>query len=250
MKWLRFILLNFFIVTSLVGFAAQAQPLDCINLEYDLSFFVDEDFRYTPQTVDQKPFKKSSFSNLNLGFFYGQLWCKFDIKGKLPEDPILQYDNPTIDFIELFIFKNGRWQSLGYVGDMIPFKERKIKSRFPRFEIKETGNYLMRIRSNGEPFMTELTLFSQEKLRDRSYKRNLLAGVFLGLFLVTLIFNVFMYFMMKGRKNLILIFYIFSMLIYNMGMSGYGFQFVWPSAVNFQNHVLHVFGSILSLIHI
>ncbi|MFA7273593.1 MAG: 7TM diverse intracellular signaling domain-containing protein [Crocinitomicaceae bacterium] len=244
MKWLLFIFLIFTAGSFLFGFDEQPTDKDIVILDKNLSFFVDYDFTQTIHTINKVPFKKGNFDDLNLGFFYGQLWCKFDVKGKLPEDCVFELDNPIVDKVELFILKNGAWHSLGAVGDMVPFNERKKKNRFPQIDITETGSYLVKIKSRGEALSCKMTLYGQNRLDSREYKRNVLAGFYLGLFVVVLIFNVFLFFIMRGRKNLVLIFYILSMLIYNLGFSGYGFQLFWPNSPSFQNHVMPWFGCV------
>jgi hypothetical protein len=85
---------------------------------------------------------------------------------------------------------------------------------------------------------------SRQSLSEWAYKRNLWDGFYLRLFVVALVFNIFMYFIMKRRKNMVLIFYILVMTIYNLCMLGFGFQLFWPNSPAFQNHVLPCFSCV------
>jgi len=204
----------------------------------NVTVYFDSKKKQTLNKIDQVIFQKPAKKNLNFGFYSGRFWVKFTLDTLLESTQILELKNPVIDDICLYKREGTKWVFQGRVGDIIKFSERSIKHRFPQFLIKSKGEYLLRIENNGDHLSLKMNLFSPSQIKKRDYKWQVIAGMYFGILGIVLLFNLFMFILLKGKNNLILIIFLLAMLLFELSLTGYGYEWLWGNSPYLQNRIL------------
>jgi hypothetical protein len=67
------------------------------------------------------------------------------------------------------------------------------------------------------------TIFETNKLKDT------LVGIYLGIMLVMLLYNFFIYFTVRDRSYFLYVVYIAAVILTQTSIHGYTFQYLWPN---------------------
>lgn len=73
-----------------------------------------------------------------------------------------------------------------------------------------------------------LKLWNPGELVQRDEKDWLLRGIYFGIILFVLLFNLFIYVMIREKSSLWYVWYVFTLLMLQLSLSGFAFQYFWP----------------------
>ena len=196
----------------------------------------------------QSKFTSSHKEILNFGLNTSTIWLKVHIENKLDESPILKIENPAIDTIEYFLFKNGVQlvhQSVERGTDGSNPTSVKSGYQYINLQLKENANYTcyFKIRSNTAQLNLPMSISSLEHQYDKDSYKNLWNGFFYGLILFLFVYNVFLFFSIKDKNYLYYAFFILSVGFHFALMKGFGFEHVWNDYQKY-THLSPVVGSI------
>ena len=198
---------------------------------------------------------QKAINTASQGFSKDYYWIAFSLsKSDQIGEYILEIDNPHIDEIALYQFKE-KWEKIGFGGDRgRTFQERSYLNRryvFPLLAEQEKTNYLIMIDKRNASVSFPLRLWDKKAYLDHEAKLNLIYGIYFGvLFFVSMLS---MLFGLVLRQRVLILYgaYALAMVLYQFTALGFSYQFLYPYSTSFNNYsrlVLIVLISVLSIL--
>ncbi|MBP7736079.1 MAG: PAS domain S-box protein [Spirochaetes bacterium] len=178
-------------------------------------------------------FKHHIDDSPNFGLTNSAYWIRFTLRNPLakpiPFDLVVDY--PLLDDIRLFVPEEGGTFTMKKSGDTIPFSEREFKHPgfvFPL--VIGPGKKTCYIRVKTSSAMTiPISVMSREGLYKSMMLDNWLYGLYYGMMLIMLVYNLFLFFSVRSRDYLFYSLYILAFLLATLAIRGHGTQFLWPA---------------------
>ena len=215
-----------------------------LNIGGSISILEDKSGVLTIQDVINKKFKPSTSSVPNLKLSKSTFWVKFSIKNLTNEnDLILNLSLTTIDDVTLYSqHENGFKKE--FMGEIYPFHQRKYFDPDYLFDIDismgETKNYYLQVQAK-EGIQLPLKLGKKDIVFEQIKKRDILSGIYIGIMLVMILYNLFIYFSVRDKSYIYYVVYILIVLLTQSSLQGYPFQYLWPNYPIIAQYSLLVF---------
>lgn len=253
-------LLNFLVVL-LYSFNAKALSTDTIFTKDKFNAYIglqsevliDDSDTMTLQDVINSPLlQKSTTLVSNLGAGFGTAWIQFVIHNNIPEqDYILNIENSFLQNVTLYnVSSNGQLIYKDSVSKDLPFWERKSKVSNPFFQINippgTSKKYLLKIKSPTQ-LIVPIRLGTMEGALFYELMKAILRGIYFGVVLGIMFYNLFIYYSTKDKSYLYFIFYMVSVGLVQLSITGYGFKYIWPFAPNFEKLSLFIFPTLTTI---
>jgi signal transduction histidine kinase len=184
------------------------------------------------EVLSSTNFKASTQVVPNLGVSSSYFWIKFQIKNNSSSDELLlELAQPTMDEVEFYeILSDGKY-NIEKTGEHLPFKDRKYNHQNFLFRlnipINETRTFLLRVRS-GEEIQVPLSLGLPESIFESIFTKDLISGIYFGIILVMIFYNLFIYVTVKDKSYLYYVVYIFFVGLVQASLQGYTYKYIWP----------------------
>lgn len=204
-----------------------------------------EHFRSTDPTLDIFAVQRETFESLNgsrsLGYDRGQHWFRFDLVNRSnTQDWFLEVGFAPLDHIELYSRDvNGKW-TLQFSGDMYPISSRPVRHRHVVFpfvlkpDTRET--YYLKVVSTSA-LQVPVSVWSPQGFRDHTYYEQFANGIFYGVMLIMVFYNLFLYFFIRDRTVLYYVFTLVAGTNVVAYFQGYGFLYLNPESPGFNEFV-------------
>jgi two-component system, sensor histidine kinase LadS len=197
------------------------------------------------QVRAQGAFAPPGAKGTNLGFTASAWWVRVDLRntGAQPLSLLLRQHYPLIDYIDAWLpAADGTWRHTA-TGDRRAFGTRDFAHRDFVFALElpagaERSAYL-RFASSG-PVDISLTLAAQQRLVAAVSTEQLAYGMYFGGFLVLLIYNSFIFLVVRDRAFFYYLLYVVSYGLYFAVHNGISFQYLWPDSPDWGNRALLV----------
>ena len=168
----------------------------------------------------------------NLGISDDAYWIKFDLLNLSQQKQlVLEVYNATIDEVFLYRIKDNKVILIERLGEIFPFRHRTIEHQNYLFNLSPpldtTITYLMRVKA-GEQLLVPMRVGSYLAIYDAHNTLDLISGMYFGLILVMVLYNLFIFFSVRDRSYLFYVIYIFLVGFTQLTLKGYGFKFFWP----------------------
>jgi len=180
----------------------------------------------------------------NLGFISGNVWVKFEVQNNSTETLVLlELQAPLIDEVQLFSpDENGNYKPL-LLGQIQPFSQRKYVYPVCIFDMhiepKQSKAYFMRIKSSDQ-IELPIKIGTRVSILTPIINRNFMFGIFCGMLLIMILYNLFVYFSIKDKSYLYYVIYILAVLITQATFQGYTFKYLWPNIPGFEVMSIHL----------
>jgi len=163
----------------------------------------------------------------NLKLSLSDFWLRFKIKNESnSEHIILALEYPMLSTCEFYSMADGKMQSLSYNSI---FEERKYKHQNFIFDIDlprdSTATYYLRVKST-EQMVLPLIIGTPKLIAEKLLKNDLIWGIFIGLILVMVIYNLFIYISVKDSSYLYYVAYSLLIGLTQVTLSGFTYRFV------------------------
>lgn len=207
----------------------------------EIDFVASNDELFTPITAGTDP---------NFGFNNAAIWLKFEVRGNMIQDQlkILEVKNPLLNEIKLYGRDGSEIWEAGSSGDETNFSSRPMNTRNYAFPIELPSNqireYFLKVRSGGEQLFVPLTIWSADAMAIRDNEDQLARGSYFGLILFVLLFNLFVYFIIREKSSLYYVYYNFFLFLLQLSLGGYAFQYLWPGSPYLTNIANPLFASL------
>ncbi|MEX1074330.1 MAG: 7TM diverse intracellular signaling domain-containing protein, partial [Burkholderiales bacterium] len=192
--------------------------------------------RFTPANADP----------LNFGYTRSAWWLRFSLPGGAPpgEELLLEIAFPSIDRIEFYVPEAQPGGETRYwvriAGDTFPWDAREVRHRNHVFRFPApAGEHTYYVRAVSQGVLTlPLTLWRPGAFAELDRSAQLVLGLFYGLALALVLYNLMLLFAVRDRVYLYYVLYAAAFCTYLLSFDGLGFQYLWPQSVWAANHVL------------
>ncbi len=174
-------------------------------------------------------------SGTNFGFTHSAYWVRFTLENTLPKtsDWLLEIKFPFLDSIELYSpDKNGQYY-LRKAGRSLPFNKREIKHRNFIFNLQAYPGrniYYMRLKTESAMFFP-MTIWRKEAFATNDHDAQYVLGLYYGIILGMILYNLFIYISLKDSAYLYYILYISCFMLYQMTSNGLAYEYLWPNSI-------------------
>jgi two-component system, NtrC family, sensor kinase len=256
---LRYTAFILFILWNLLSFKSNAQ--NCLELKdnktqnyigkYLETLYDKTDSFSLKDALESNNFKPSLSEVPNLGISPHPSWVKFNLIN-LSESTnfIIRLALATIDYIDYYaIYEDGHIDSVK-TGDCRPFKNREFER--PDFVFKLTLNKTQKVKilfkiSSGEQLQAPIIIGEQNSILMAFTNEDTLMGIYLGIILVMILYNLFIFFSIKDKNYLFYIVYILIVGITQLNFNGYAYKFIWPNSVYISSISVYILSSLVAI---
>lgn len=193
---------------------------------------------------------------LDLDYVHYPVWVKIDIENKNQIASMMAvFENPLIDSIDLFT-PNDSGYSLAhnYLGN--GYQARNYKGTFQKFNLRiepnETKTFLFRIRST-EQMLLPLSITEEQDAIQNNNLRDTIYGAFMGVILVMLFYNLFVYAATRDKNYIYYVLYILFIGLGQIALSGHFFSLLignYPQVYKYSIVVLPALSGIFAVLFI
>jgi diguanylate cyclase (GGDEF)-like protein len=190
-------------------------------------------------------FKPAPAKGANIGFSRSAWWVRITLDNTDARDLplVLRQDYPLIDHIDLWApGRDGAWREIR-TGDRRVFSTREFRHRDFLFALdlpaSSQRTYYMRFASSG-PIDISLSLYEPRTLLGAISSEQLAYGAYYGGFLMLVLYNFFIFVVVRDRAFFFYLLYAVSYGLYFAVFNGLSFQFLWPNSPVWANQSLLV----------
>lgn len=250
MKWLALFLL---IINS--SFANLIIFRDPENIDISTKISILEDKQNTfafSEVLHSKAFTPNAIHVPNLGLTNAAFWIKIEVKNEGPSEKLLlELAQPIMDEVGFYSESSPGNYKLINMGEYLPFSfnrtfndpEYIFPLSIPRGEQR---TFFLKVRSK-EFIQLPLVIGTYESVFAFIKKKDVLSGMYVGIMLVMLLYNLFIYFTVRDKSYLYYVVYIVLILLTQTSVQGYPFQYLWPNSPWMAMHSLFFFPALVGI---
>lgn len=252
-----FLIFIFFFFYAALCFAQKSNPVlidnaNSFDIQAGTYFYEDKSLSATVDTIIKlKKLNKLKLlapsTTLNKGFTQSYWWLIFDLENTLPETVNLFFNEKSNGINRLQLFKldsNCYVTPMGLTGDHFNFSSRPVNYHtylYPiKLKAKEKATYFLWADKRGQNMVIPFSLGAAVSMIHREVSFFTLFGVFVGIYLFAIIFNLLLFVSLKDKIHIYYALYVFCMLIFNMEDEGFAFQWLYPNQPFLQDYLRHI----------
>jgi len=226
----KYMLIIFSMICSITASAQSTVIFKGENLVIGNQVFIMEDETNKlslKEITNSDEFVKSKVPIPNLQLSRSDFWIKFSIRNESEQkELILALEYPMLSICEFYSVSEGKVHSLSY--NEI-FSKRKYKNQNFLFDINlpkgATETYYLRVKSS-EQMVLPMILGTPKLMAERMSGNDLVWGMFIGLILVMVVYNLFIYISVKDTNYLYYVAYSLLIGLTQVTLSGYTYRFI------------------------
>ena len=199
-------------------------------IDASASATADEEF----SLVDSDVFQPLPNGNAAFGFVDGAYWFHARLLNRDTEvhRRILSVNYVLLDEIDVYLRRADGSIDHFSSGDSQPFDQRALRSRMPNFLIDldsdEQADLLVRVRSKSS-MQVPLVLYSQKAFFERTRDSYLGVGLYYGVLLALLLYNLILFFSLRDTNYFFYVLYICAFGFVLFCLNGLAFEYLWPN---------------------
>ena len=172
--------------------------------------------------------------NLNFGFSNKTYWLHIQLKSndESAQQWALEVAYSQLDYVDAYIVNaQGKVTQHHRGGDKVSINERSVQypnTVFPVNVGPQKQDIYLRINSQGSS-QIPLFLWQWKELNYNTLKHYFAQGLFYGVMLLMAFYNLSLWFTKKESVYINYAFYIFCFVLFEVSLTGMGFQFLWPN---------------------
>lgn len=207
------------------------------DLYPSIDLIKDRNDEYTINDIRQDDVA-SQFTNINnikqkKGFFHSPNWLRFEITNESVENHwFLEFAFPLVNELELYTIENNEVISLYKTGANEPFDQRPFNHRnfvLP-IDIEQGESKVFYAYAVGSGDLhPPIIIWDQEAFMDKTQIEFLLLGIFYGISIVMILYNLFLYISLRLKSYLFYVLTITFTLLGKISINGLGYQYLWPN---------------------
>ncbi|MFD0961131.1 ATP-binding protein [Paenibacillus chungangensis] len=166
------------------------------------------------------------------GFFEMATWVRFDVTNQTDKHEwLLEFAFPLIHELRIYTVSESGVEELHNGGVDYRFEQRKIDHRHFVYDLQiepgETRTYYAFAVGGGD-LHPPINIWNPEAFIGKTGQESTLLGIFYGIVLVMIIYNLFLYISLRIRSYLYYVVAITCTLMGKLSINGLGFQYLWP----------------------
>lgn len=171
----------------------------------------------------------------NYGFTRSAVWVRLTAAGNPSVDTerILEVLYPALNLIEVYIPDGRGGYTVKTGGSRAPFAGREIAHRNSLFRVPVKAGDVTEVfvRMQSESALNfSIKLHDIIEFQRRDYIEQLFLGMFYGVLLIMLLYNLFLYFSVRDTSYLLYVCYTASNILFSLSIHGLAYEFLWPGA--------------------
>lgn len=222
--------------SNFFGQVVYSDPQHNFDIESGVYFFEDINNSGTiNEMAVQQGFIPITKRVNNFGITSSAIWFKLPIKNLTNfENLILLVNQPIIDEIEFYFFdyNKKKYESVR-LGEYKKFSEREYQTPEYLFDLPipkdSVRTFYLKVRSK-ENLQVPMSIGTRISTLNKSVKYNLASGIYFGIMIVMILYNLFIYSILRDRSYIIYSIYIMLILLTQTSLQGYTFQLIWPNS--------------------
>ncbi len=187
----------------------------------------------------------------NLGITNSTFWLKIPITNITSETHfLLNLDLPNLDFVELYDQDKNNKLRIIQMGEHLPFYMRNYEVPAYIFEliILQGQSKLVYLKLKcKEALQLPITIGADEVILNEQKDSGILLGIFVGIMLSMILYNLFIYFSSNDRSYLFYVLYIICVTLAQTSSHGFPFQYLWPNTPIIAQYSLFVFPAVAGI---
>lgn len=210
-----------------------------IELNNNMEIMRDRNLQYTINDVATREasqlFVPIDEVEKKIGFFETRNWFHFTIENQSNErDWFLELAFPLVYEIKLYGKENGEIKLL-YEGGVVthPFSHKEIRHRNFVFDIdvlQGTSREFYLMAAGPGDLIPPILIWDKNKFVEKTEIEFILLGLYYGIILVMIIYNLFIFASLRIKSYLYYVFVILFVLLGALSINGIGFQYLWPNS--------------------
>ncbi len=176
------------------------------------------------------------------GFSNSIYWVRFSLQCPASgcAEYLLEMGYPMIDQVELFEGTSGAHRVLG---DRFPFSNRQIHHRNVVFPVRPSpglNEYTLRFQTTSSMNLP-VRLWTQRIFAEKTARENLVLGIYYGIMIVMLVYNLFLYMSVRDLSYLYYVVFLAGYILFQVTLNGLAFEYFWPDSIWWANACLPLF---------
>ncbi|HNR88497.1 MAG TPA: 7TM diverse intracellular signaling domain-containing protein [Spirochaetota bacterium] len=201
-------------------------------------------------THDER-FVRNTAPVMNFGFTKSAYWMRVTVKNNHPaiQNWLLEVGYPHHDYIRFYSPSPSGKYEMRTAGDRVAFNEREVRYHtfLFRLAIPRGSSMTVYLRFQTESsFQVPLTLWEPTAFAETVNRSQYGFGVYYGIMIVMLLYNLFLFIGIRERVYLIYILFIGAFILGQMSLNGFAFEYLW-FAVPWWANVSVLFSLFLSI---
>jgi signal transduction histidine kinase len=160
-------------------------------------------------------------------------WIRFTINNDYANKPLgIQIAQSMIDYVDFYQLNGTAVVKSNFSGDRRPFNNRLINHQYFTYPVNipyHTSNTFYLHVQSGKQLILPIYLGTIEDVFSNSLVKDITFGMYVGIILVMLLYNLFVYVTVKDKNYLYYVLYLAIVLISQSSMEGYLFRFILPT---------------------
>ena len=201
----------------------------------------------SPSDLEIDKFQALPNDEINFGYIKETCWFKFTLKNveDSPATYIIENRHSIVDSITLFYQRDNEQRVIDF-GENVPFSNRGLKVFFPAVAITlngdEEASIYLRIKTDSS-YQVPLNISSNRQFIQKSAVANLLIGLFYGLAMALMIYNLLLFVSVRKPEFFWYSIHLVSMLVVYAELDGISSHW-WLNDYLLQEYILDVASSI------
>ena len=212
----------------------------------------DENTIEFQELINKNPiFKDNATDLIRLGLSSSTFWLKFKVKNNTSFPYlILVIDQPVLNFVELYRYNSVQQFLPINIGEHKKFSERKYQHPAHLFDLEiapeESAIFYLKIKSD-EPITLPISVTTPQSMVKFLSNKDMIMGIYLGIMLVMILYNLFIYITVRDSNYLYYIFYLGFICIAQASTQGYTFMYLWPETPLLSKYSIFIFAPVATI---
>lgn len=213
--------------------------------------------------LSMKEVLKTSFTpyvkerSVNFGFTKSVYWFKIDLNNLHPSHSRkwwMKIDYPLLETIDLYLIgSSGEILKYQRMGTSQPYESREVISHhfiseLPLKDITDS-TLLLRVKTQSS-MQLPIAILSSEDLFSEIEQNNFFVGIYYGLFIIILLYNIVLFIYTSDQNYLRYILFLVSFILWQLSFDGLGIKYIWGDShwmIEYGSSVFIVLSSFFAL---
>lgn len=175
----------------------------------------------------------------NLGTDKHSVWLRFEVSNQSKlHHFLLEVAYPILDETDLYTADSlGRYSRIR-MGESIPFNNRIYQYPTYIFDLElppgTQRTFYLRVKSS-EQLILPIYINKPVALWASVSEENLVSGMYLGIILIMVVYNLFLFFSVRDKSYIYYVIYVLFVGLTQIGIKGYTYQYLWPNSPYFES---------------
>lgn len=203
-----------------------------LNISANILIYDDKENHSSFEFIQEQKFQPITTIVPNLGISKSNFWIKFEmVNNSNQTDFLIDLSATTLDSVKFYRPKINNEYEVVSTGDALGFYSREFIDPNYIFKVtllpKQTTTFYIKVKSN-EAIQLPILIGNWQHIIYTIKNRDILSGIYVGIMLAMIFYNLFVFFSVKDKSYLYYVIYITCILLTQTTLQGYTFQYLWP----------------------